>query len=461
MTPDVCVDPWSGEQVWSQLPASPAQIADIVARAHTAYLAGRPEAGLTRARRLQNAAGAVGEARAELTDLLVRTIGKPRRAADVEVTRTIEVLRLSAEEIARTGGETLPLDAVAGGHGKWGLTFREPYGVAALITPFNAPLNLLAQKLGPALACGNTVVVKPSVEGAAVTERFLRAIEPHFTADTIALVHGGPEQVLTLVADDRVRVVSLTGGVAAGEAVLAAAGIKPVHLELGSNSPNIVLGDADIAAAARQIVRAAFEAGGQQCISAQRVLVATDVVDRFTEAFVAEAAALVVGDPADEKTDLGPVVHSRSAHRIGEMIADAQRLGCRILLDGRTHSVGNERLIGPTVIADPPRQAAVLCEEAFGPVAAITGVSDLDEAIEIANAVPGLLQASCFTGDLNNAMRAARELWAGAVWINEATRFRLDIYPFGGTGTSGLGREGIRYAMEAFSQTKYVGLAPS
>jgi glyceraldehyde-3-phosphate dehydrogenase (NADP+) len=460
VSPDIALNPWTGEQVWSQPPSTASDIDTVIGQAHRAYLATRADSGVSRADRLRSAAAAVAEGQDELVELLVRTIGKPIRAAKVEVNRTVDVLRLCAEEIARSTGETIPLDSVQNGQGRWGLTFREPYGVAALVTPFNAPLNLLAQKLAPALACGNTVVVKPSIEGAAVTERFLQAVTPHFPAGAVQVVHGGAEQVQALVADHRVRVVSLTGGVAAGQSVLVAAGIKPVHLELGSNSPNIVLHDADISSAARQIARAAFEASGQQCISAQRIIVADGVADDFTAAFAAEAGALVVGDPSDEKTDLGPVVHSRSAHRIAAMVANAEEHGARIVLDGRAHSADNERLIGPTIIADAPAEAAVLCEEAFGPVAVVTRVADLDQAITVANNVPGLLQASCFTQNLQSAMRAGTEIWAGSVWINEATRFRLDIYPFGGTGTSGLGREGIKYAMEAFSQIKFVGMAP-
>lgn len=460
MNPDIAINPWTGDEVWSRIADTDADIDAVIDRAHRAFLATRRDSGLSRAQRLRSAADAVSDDRAALVELLVRCIGKPVRAANVEVTRTVEVLRLSAEEIARATGETLPLDAVANGQGRWGLTFREPYGVAALVTPFNAPLNLLAQKLAPALACGNTVVVKPSVEGAAVTERLLHTLTTCFTEDAIQVVHGGPDQVRALVADSRVRVVSLTGGSAAGEAVLAAAGIKPVHLELGSNSPNIVLADADLESAAKQIARAAFEASGQQCISAQRIIVAESIAEQFTAALCDEAAAMVVGDPNDEKTDVGPVVHTRSARRIAAMIADAEKRGARVVLDGRTHSADNERLIGPTIVADSPATASVRCEEAFGPVAVIIPVADLDEAVAVANDVPGLLQASCFTRDLSAAMQAADLIWAGTVWINEATRFRLDIYPFGGTGTSGLGREGIKYAMEAFSQTKFVGVTP-
>lgn len=458
MTTDAVLDPWTGAQVWSRDPSSPDEIEAAISAADAEFIRWRARPAWERAAALRASADAIAAAADDLVGLLVRTIGKPRRAAKTEVRRTADMLRMCSESAAQLSGETLPVDSTPGGEGHWSVTFREPYGVAALITPFNAPLNLLMQKLAPALAAGNSAVVKPSREGAAVTEELVRLIAAELPDDLVQLVHGGPQEALSVVADERVRVVSLTGGTVAGQAVLAAAGIKPVHLELGSNSPNIVLADADVSRAAAQIARAGFEASGQQCISAQRVLVADTIKDQFVSELVAAASAMTVGDPSAEETDIGPVVHSSSAHRIVDMIADAEQRGAHVALDGRSFATSNVRLLGPTILVDPPSAAAVMCSEAFGPVVAVVSVADLDEAITVANSVPGLLQASCFTGDLSAAVRAAHDLWAGSVWINETTRFRLDVHPFGGTGTSGLGREGLRYAMEAFTQIKHVGI---
>jgi acyl-CoA reductase-like NAD-dependent aldehyde dehydrogenase len=260
------------------------------------------------------------------------------------------------------------------------------------------------------------------------------------------------------VASPRVSVVSLTGGIVAGKAVLQSAGIKPVHLELGSNSPNIVLDDADLAVAAAKISRAAFEASGQQCISAQRILVQETVWDEFLAALKAATLELVAGDPSDASTDLGPVVHARAAKRHRELIAAAEASGAELVVDGRDADADHPLLLGPTLIAKAGLDSAVMCEEAFGPIAVVEPVASLEEAITIANSTGGLLQSACFTNDLSRSLQAVRGIEAGSVWINEATRTRYDIYPFGGTGESGLGREGIRYAMEGFSQLKHVGI---
>jgi glyceraldehyde-3-phosphate dehydrogenase (NADP+) len=275
-----------------------------------------------------------------------------------------------------------------------------------------------------------------------------------FPDGLLQVLHGGPDVALNLARHPAVDAVSLTGGTAAGEAVLREAGIKPVLLELGSNAPNIVLNDADLLDAAARITAAAFGASGQQCISAQRIIVEREIYDEFVAAFVAAARDLVVGDPAKDSTDLGPMIHARSRDRVVELIDDAEGRGAAVALDGRTDSL----YLGPTILVDPPAEARLLREEVFGPVAIVQPADCLEHALELANSVDLGLQAACFTASLDRAFAAARGLRAGSVWINEATRFRLDTYPFGGVGRSGLGREGVRYAMEEFSRVKFVGL---
>jgi glyceraldehyde-3-phosphate dehydrogenase (NADP+) len=371
------------------------------------------------------------------------------------VRRGIELLHLCAEEILRMRGETIPLDAVAGGEGHWGLTRREPFGVVAAITPFNAPVNLVLQKVAPALAMGNAVVVKPAPEASVIALQVAEALSEAIPDGLLNVLPGGAEIGARLVSHPDVRAVSLTGGVAAGEAVLASAGIKPVLLELGSNSANIVCADADLDLAASAIAQAAFSASGQQCISAQRVIVESPVIDAFTTRFLSAAERLVVGDPSDPATDIGPLIHASRREHVMRFIQDAERLGAAVLLDGRE---GEGLLFGPTVLRDVPPESLLMRDEVFGPVAVVVEARSLDEAIGIANGCDLGLQAACFTLSLDAAMRAAEGLRAGAVWINEATRFRLDVYPFGGYGRSGIGREGVRYAMEALSQVKFVGL---
>jgi len=427
-----------------------------VAVADRAWRTHRRAPGHDRAAWLRRAADLVEEASAGIVDALVGLVGKPRRLSAFEVSRGVALLRQCAEEISRLHGENLALDGVPGGDGRWGLTRREPYGVVAAITPFNAPVNLMLQKVAPALAMGNAVIVKPAPEAAVVALQLAEAMSGAVPAGLLAVLPGGPDVALHLVSRPAVRAVSLTGGVAAGEAVRAAAGIKPVYLELGANSPNIVCADADLERAAVEIAGAAFGASGQQCISAQRVIVERPVVDTFVELFAAAAAALVVGDPTDAATDIGPLVDERAAERVRRHLDDAEARGGKLVLDGRAEDL----CFGPSIVRDVPADALVLQQEVFGPVAAVVAVDSVDDAIEAANASDLGLQASCFTSDLATAMRVAEELEAGSVWINEPTRFRLDTYPFGGYGNSGIGREGVRYAMEAFSQVKFIGLRP-
>lgn len=452
------INPWTGGVAYEVEHADEATLEAAIAAAREAYVANRARPAHERAKWLRDAADAMLAVREELTDILVETIGKPRKAANVEVGRSAAVLRLVAEELVRFGGETLPLDAIPGVSDVLSLTLREPFGVAALVAPFNAPLNLLTQKLAPAIAMGNSVVIKPSLEGAAVTDRYITAIADVFPAGMINVIGAGHDIVHRLVSDDRIAVVSLTGGPVAGRAILSAAGLKPVHLELGSNSPNIVLDDADLNTAAEKISRAAFEASGQQCISAQRILVQRSIWEPFVERITAATRNLVVGDPSDSATDVGPVVHERAAAGHHRIIESSVAAGATLLVDGRNVDPERPLLLGPTLLAEAGVDSAVMCEEAFGPIAVVEPVDDLDEAIAIANSTGGLLQAACFTNDLTRSIRAARGIEAGSVWINEATRTRYDVYPFGGTGESGLGREGIRYAMEGFSQLKHVGI---
>jgi len=451
------VSPYDGSTVAHVEQAEAGDVARAVEQARRAQWASARRPRHERAGWLRAAADAVDDSAQDIVESVVRSIGKPLAAARTELRRGPQLLRLCAEEILRLGGTTVPVDAVPGGEGRWSLTKREPYGVVAAITPFNAPVNLLLQKVAPALAAGNAVVVKPAPEVAVTANQLAELLAGCLPDGLVSVVHGGPEVAVALAADQGTSVVSLTGGVTAGRAIQQAAGIKPVLLELGSNSPNIVLADADLDDAATRIALAAFEAAGQQCISAQRIIVHDPVFDSFTERLVAKAAAMRVGNPADAATQIGPVVHDRAAERIVAMVDEAADSGAKLLLDGR----GQGTMLGPTLLADVPPAASILRDEVFGPVAVLIRASDLDEAIAIANDAPGMLQASCFTADLSAAMEAAEALRAGSVLINDATRFRLDVSPFGGYGQSGFGREGVRYAMESLSQIKHIGVRPA
>lgn len=431
------------------------EVASAVTTAQEAFIKHRREPAHVRRSWLQAAADAIEATADDLTDTLVHVLGKPRRMSAGEVGRGVGLLRLCAEELARFGGENLPLDATSQGAGLWGLTRREPFGVVGAITPFNAPVNLLLQKVAPALAVGNAVVVKPAPEGAIPALQVAEAMAEALPDGLMNVVTGGVEAAQALIQHDLVRAVSFTGGVEAGRAVLRSAGLKPVTLELGSNSPNIVCADADLDDAATRIAGAAFGASGQQCISAQRIIVEDSVAEAFTDLFVEAARRLVVGDPDDSTTDIGPLVSPRRKEHVDRFLADVEDHGGTILLDGRRK---DDLMYGPTIVANAPKGSLIRCDEVFGPVAVIVEVDDLDAAITDANDSDFGLQAACFTRSLATAMKVSEEVEAGTVLINNPSRFRIDLYPFGGVKHSGIGREGVRYAMEAFSQLKTIAL---
>jgi acyl-CoA reductase-like NAD-dependent aldehyde dehydrogenase len=330
-----------------------------------------------------------------------------------------------------------------------------PYGVVAAITPFNAPINLLVQKVAPALAAGNAVVVKPHPAGTRTAQRVAKAFaEAGLPAGLFSVVTGDRAAATALVAHRRVMAVSVTGGTPAGDALARAAGAKKFVAELGANSANVVLADADVVDAAKRIAAAAFEASGQQCVSAQRVIVEAPVYEAFVNAFVDAAKALKVGDPAEPETDIGPMVSLVSAKRVMEMVDDAVRRGGRLALA----PARQDCTVSPGIVLDATRGSQLWCDEAFGPVAVVERVKDAEEALAAANDSPFGLQGSVFTRSLKWAMRFSQDFDAGAVWVNEASRFRLDIYPFGGSKNSGFGREGVRYAIDELSQVKFTGL---
>lgn len=449
------VSPIDGQAVADIVEADAETVAHAAEDARRAFETNRRRTAAERGAWLDAAATEIESALPEIVAALIRDVGKPRRPATFEVRRSAQFIRLCRAEMTSMGGETLPLDTVPMGAGRFGFTRRIPFGVVAAITPFNAPANLLIQKVAPALAMGNAVVVKPAPPGTRVAlmlaEAFTRAGLP---PGLFNVVTGGREAAVALAAHPRVALVSLTGGTAAGQAVAQAAGAKPVLAELGSNAANLVCADADLADAAKRIAASAFEASGQQCISAQRVIVERPVLERFVALFVAAARALKVGPAEDETTDIGPMVSEAAARRVEALVADAVAAGGALALaptrDGAT--------LGPAIVVSPGSQARLLTEEAFGPVAVVVPAADVGEALRLANASAFWLQGACFTTSLATAFRVAEELEVGSLWINEGSRFRLDSYPFGGVKDSGWGREGARYAMEALSQLKFTGI---
>jgi acyl-CoA reductase-like NAD-dependent aldehyde dehydrogenase len=404
---------------------------------------------------LRAAAKALLHASDDIAATICTDVGKPIRMASFEVRRGAEFLEATAAALTQFGGETIPLDVTLAGTNHFGFVRHIPYGVVAGITPFNAPVNLLVQKVAPAIAAGNAIVVKPAPAGTRSALKLAKLfLDAGWPSNLFAVVTGDKETAAALAAHDGVRAVSFTGSTSGGEALARAAGAKKFLAELGSNAANIVLEDADVAVAAKKIASAAFEASGQQCISAQRILIARPRLEAFLHAFVDAARSLNVGEASDPKTDVGPMVSVAAAERVTTMCADAIARGARYALEPTRRGA----IVSPGILVDISNEARLWREEVFGPIAIVASFEQVDEALALANDSPFGLQGSVFTRDLGAVLRFADDFDVGAMWVNEATRFRLDNYPFGGVKGSGVGREGVRHAIEELSQLKFIGL---
>ena len=447
--------PSEGAPAFSIAEAGETGAAAAVAAARTAGRAHGRTSVFERVALLEAAAAALATAAETVATLICEDVGKPIRLARVEVRRCVDYLRGCAAVIATLPAESSPLDSVANGAGCIGLVRRVPYGVVGAITPFNAPANLLLQKVAPAIAAGNTIVVKPAPAGLRTALHLATLfVDAGWPPGLFNVVSGDRETAARLVVHPDVRAVSFTGGTAGGQALARLAGAKKFLSELGSNAANIVCADADLAAAATKIAAAGFEASGQQCISAQRVLVARDAFEPFLAAFLAAAGAMTVGPANDPATDIGPMVCEAAASRVMAMVQDALDRGATLLLAPRRTGA----IVSPAVLGHVPRDARLWREEVFGPVVVVSAFESADEALALANESAFGLQGAVFTRDLATAFRFARDFDVGSLWINEASRFRLDMTPFGGVKDSGVGREGLRYAIEEMSQLKFIGI---
>ncbi|MBO8162154.1 MAG: aldehyde dehydrogenase family protein [Brevibacillus sp.] len=385
---------------------------------------------------------------------IAREGSKTIREARKEVRRCIETIRISAEEARRINGETIPFDQMPGSENRIGYYYRFPIGIIAAITPFNDPLNLVAHKVGPAIASGNAIIVKPAtvtpLSALLLAEAFHAAELP---AKVLSVITGyGSEIGDTLVTDPAIRMVSFTGGVEAGKEVAQKAGLKKIGMELGSNSPVIVLKDADLTDAVESTVSGAFWAAGQNCLGVQRVYIEKDIFDTFTERFVARTRKYVVGDKLNEQTDMGPLITEKEAIRVEQWVNEAVGKGAKLLCGGKRNGAFYE----PTVLIDVPASARIYREEIFGPVVCLYPVTDLEEAIQKSNDVQYGLQAGIFTNDLPKAFAAVLKLDVGGVMVNDSSDYRIDGMPFGGVKQSGLGREGIRFAIQEMTEPKVV-----
>lgn len=405
-----------------------------------------------RAEILVRVAGLLGRRHDEVARTISAEAGKPMKAARVEAARAMSTYTFAAVEARKLAGEMVPMDASQAGAGKLAFTLRAPVGVVGAISPFNFPLNLVAHKIAPALAAGCAVVLKPASQ-TPLSALLLAELEEEAGLPGGWLnVVVGPSSELggVLVDDDRVRAITFTGSSDVGWGLRERAARKRVTLELGNATPVVVAADADLEQAATKLAANGFSFAGQSCISVQRIYVERRAHEEFLSRFLPKVEALQVGDPADEETDVGPVIDEDARDRILSWIAAS---GGELLTGGDTTAEG---LIRPTVIGAPRPDDEVECEEVFGPVVTVTPVDSLDEAVERANGTRYGLQAGIFTASLATALTAAQELDFGGVTINEAPTFRADQMPYGGVKDSGNTREGPAYAVRELTEERLV-----
>jgi acyl-CoA reductase-like NAD-dependent aldehyde dehydrogenase len=406
-----------------------------------------------RAEILVKVAGLIGKRHEEVSRTISDEAGKPIKTARVEASRAMSTYTFAAVEARKLAGEMIPMESAQAGEGKLGFTVRKPIGIIGAISPFNFPCNLVAHKIAPALAAGCPVVLKPASQ-TPLSALLLAELEQEagLPAGWLNVIVGPASQIGdVLVEDERVRMITFTGSGEVGWRLQERAPRKRVKLELGNSTPVIVAADADVETAATKLAANAFAFAGQSCISVQRIYVERASYDAFVKSFVPKVEALVVGDPADDETDVGPVIDADARTRIADWIEEARSSGAEVLTSGEDGA-----LLKPTVIAKVADDQKVSCEEVFGPVVIVNPVDSVDEAIDRANGTRFGLQAGIFTASLDSALSAADRLEFGGVIVNEAPTFRSDQMPYGGTKASGNTKEGPAWAVREMTEERLV-----
>ncbi len=447
--------PWDGAEVGIHPLASAADMDAAIAANAAAAEACRRMPAFERAACLRRIADGLETRLTVFAELLAREAGKPITQARLELERAVFVFRDGAEEATRITGEMMPLDVIPAGTGRIGLTRRVPLSPIAAITPFNFPVLLAAHKIAPSMACGAALTLKPPPQDPLTTLMLGELVAASgYPAGGISIVPCDLAVAERLVRDERVRMISFTGSARAGWAIRGAAGTKRVALELGGNAGVIVEPDADLARAVERCAAGGYAYAGQSCISVQRILVHADVYEAFLDAFVAKVAALKAGDPMDPATFVGPLITEEAAKRAEAWIAAAASEGARVMTGGTRRGT----LLQPTVLTGTRPEQQVNCDEVFAPVTTVTAYPSFDEALARVNASPFGLQAGVFTRDVGKLMRAWDRLDVGGVMGNEIPSWRLDRMPYGGAKASGLGREGVRYAIDEMTELRLLTL---
>jgi len=442
--------PYDNHLVASVARASPADVEDAILRAEEGAEQMRRIPRHERGRILREVSDRLERESKAWAELITLESGKPIRSAEHEVHRAVITFRVAAEEALRFGAEYVPLDTAPGARGDLGLMVQEPLGVIAAITPFNSPLNLVAHKVAPAIASGNAILLKPALQAPITALRLGRVLlDAGLPEDGMSILTCSDADAAPLVEDERIRGLTFTGSQIGWE-LKARAVRKKVTLEMGGNGGIILAEDADMDAALDVAVLGAFGSSGQRCIAIRRTLVHEGVAAAFTEEMIARTAALKAGDPRDPGTDVGPLVNRAAAERAEQWLDEAVAGGARVLVGGTR----NGPVVAPTILADVPDEARIWCDELFAPVTSIRTFVDFDDAIDQMNAGSYGLQVGVFTKSMSTAHHAFHRLRFGAVLVNEGPGYRAEHMPYGGTKASGMGREGIRYAMEAMTEPK-------
>jgi acyl-CoA reductase-like NAD-dependent aldehyde dehydrogenase len=446
--------PYSGETIAEVASATKQELDLAIRAAEQAKPVMRAMPAHQRAAILEKLVAKLQERREEAARIIALEASKPLKFALAEVDRTIQTYKFAAEEAKRIHGEMIPLDAAPGGDNRLGFTVREPIGIIGAITPFNFPMNLVAHKVGPAIASGNTVVLKPAGQTPLSSFFIAELLQEAGLPDGALNVVTGSGSVIgeALVTDPRIAMITFTGSPAVGIDIRSKAGLKRVTLELGSNSAVIVDKDVNIGAIIPRCIVGAFSNQGQVCISVQRVYVHEDRYKEFVSLFVEETEKLVIGDPLDPATDVAAMISPKDVQRSLEWIEEAKQHGAEVATGG--YAEGN--VLRPTVLLNVDPSVQVSCKEVFAPVVLVNKVKSVEEAIDLTNASDFGLQAGIYTENIRTALDASEKLHVGGVMINDIPTFRVDQMPYGGVKQSGVGREGLKYAVEEMTEMKLI-----
>ncbi|MBI2069672.1 MAG: aldehyde dehydrogenase family protein [Elusimicrobia bacterium] len=453
------LDKYTGESIGRVPEASKEDVDRALAQAQKAFESYAELPAHRRAKILETVSQLLLKNKEDIARTICREAGKAWKYSTIEVDRAAETFKFAAEEAKRIHGETIPLDASSAGEGRLGFYVRTPIGVIAAISPFNFPLNLVAHKVAPALAAGNAVVLKPATT-TPLTAFKLGAIlkEAGLPEGVFHVVVGGGSTVGNwLVEDKRPAMVTFTGSPSVGETITRRAGLKKITLELGNNGATIVEADADWKAAVPRCVMSAFANSGQVCLSLQRLYVHQDIFEPFSKAFVEATAKLKVGNPVDKDCDVGPMISEGEAVRAEAWIKEALGQGAKVLTGGKRRGA----VVEPTVLGNVTEKMKVMCQEVFAPLVSLVPYKDFDQALALLNDSDYGLQAGIYTSNIAKALKAVKKINAGGVMINDTSIFRVDHMPYGGNKLSGLGREGVRFAIEEMTNLRMVVIKPT